>query len=161
MRPSAFIYRLRPSTAADEPWLEQLRRDVYRDVFVRTIGAWDEARHARHCTECLARGNIQIIELDGQLVGMIQLHASDDAVEIGEIQLVASQQRRGLGSQLLTDVVADAHQQHRSVRLSVALKNDGAHRLYRRLGFLDVSRSNTHFHMEHPPPRRLGSTPVA
>jgi ribosomal protein S18 acetylase RimI-like enzyme len=36
----------------------------------------------------------------------------------------------------------------KAVRLSVALKNDAALRLYQRLGFRRVAQSETHHHME-------------
>jgi ribosomal protein S18 acetylase RimI-like enzyme len=119
---------------------------------IRTFGGWDEARHIRHCAECLARGHVWVIEVEGRPVGMIQLHESAREVEIGEVQLLPNHQRHGLGSQLLGDTLADAHGRDRTVRLSVALKNDGALRLYRRLGFCDVSRSDTHYLMECRPP---------
>jgi hypothetical protein len=44
-------YQLAKASAEDKPWLEQLRRAVYRDLFFETFGSWDEARHLRHCEE--------------------------------------------------------------------------------------------------------------
>ena len=147
----ASAYSLRPATAEDESWLEALRRVVYRELIIRTFGAWDESRHARHCAECLACGPISVIEAAGQRAGMIQLLEKADAIEIGEIQLEPAVQRRGLGSQVLRDVLARAQREGRRVRLSVALRNDAAHRLYRRLGFHDVSRNDSHVQMECVP----------
>jgi len=66
-------YQLIPASLVDEARLERLRRDVYQELFNATFGAWDEARHARQFSECLNRGGISIIEVDGVRVGMIQL----------------------------------------------------------------------------------------
>lgn len=138
---------LRPAVSEDESWLEQLRRDVYQELFVATFGAWDEARHQCQFADCLTRGEIWLVELDGERIGMLQRYERPDAIELGEIQLQPAQQSRGIGSQLLRDLLA----QGRHVRLSVALKNERAHRFYLRLGFRDVSQSETHHMMEAGP----------
>ena len=91
-------YQLVPASIEDEAWLEHLRRDVYQELFMATFGSWDEARHARQFRECLNRGEISIIEIDGARVGMIQLFDQPDAVEVGEIQIQPSHQNQGIGS---------------------------------------------------------------
>ena len=118
------LYRLVPASIDDEGWLERLRRDVYQELFIATFGGWDEARHTRQFGECLNRGGISIIEIDGARVGMIQLFDQTDAVEVGEIQIQPSHQNRGIGSRVLKDTIARAHQQRKKVLISVALKND-------------------------------------
>lgn len=149
----AATYSLRPAAAEDEAWVEALRRSVYHDLMVRTFGAWDEPRHARHHAACWARGNILVVEVDGHRVGMIQLHETSGTVVIHEIQMRPSEQRRGLGTRLVRDTQARAHASGRSVQLSVALKNDGALRLYSRLGFDEVGRTDSHRQLESRPPR--------
>jgi GNAT superfamily N-acetyltransferase len=142
-------YRRVPATSEDRPWLEQLRRAVYRDLFFATWGGWDEARHLRHCTECWARGGIDCIEVDGERVGMIQLFERPDAVEIGEIQIQPAHQGRGIGTRLLLDTMAWARAQRKKVSLATGLKNHRAFALYQRLGFRHVARTETHDHMEY------------
>ncbi|HEX6241702.1 MAG TPA: GNAT family N-acetyltransferase [Polyangiales bacterium] len=144
-------YALRPTVQGDERWLEALRREVYRALVIRTFGAWDEARHARHCAECLAQGPVSLIEVDGAAVGMLQLLDRPDALVIGEIQLQPGHQRRGLGTRVLRDVISHAHAEGRCARLSVAHKNEDARRLYRRLGFEEVARTDSHVVMELRP----------
>jgi ribosomal protein S18 acetylase RimI-like enzyme len=152
MDPANGLLHLHPAAPGDESWLEALRRSVYQELFVATFGGWDEARHLRHAAECWALDQISIVDLDGERVGMIQLFERPDAIEIGEIQVRPTHQNRGIGSQLVRDTLLRAHAERRSVRLSVGLKNDRARRLYRRLGFRDVSKSETHLQMECPPP---------
>ena len=144
-------YQLISALPSDEAWLENLRRSVYQELFQATWGGWDEARHMRHFSECITRGHIFIIELDGARVGMIQIFDEPNAVEVGEIQVQSSSQSRGIGTAVLKDVIADAHQRRKSVRLSVGLKNDKAFRLYERLGFRRVARTETHNHMACEP----------
>lgn len=148
-------YRLIPATPADLPWLEALRRAVYQDLFLATWGRWDEARHLRHCAECWEHGNIYTVELDGERVGMIQLHEYADRLEVGEIQIQPTHQGRGIGSRLLRDIQARAHAQGLKVSLATGLKNLRAVRLYERLGFQHAYQSETHYHM-HSEPARCG-----
>jgi ribosomal protein S18 acetylase RimI-like enzyme len=141
-------YRLIPTTSEDQPWLEQLRRAVYQELFLATWGGWDEARHLRHCADCWERGEIYVIEADGIRVGMIQLFERDDAVEVGEIQIKPLYQGQGIGTRILRDTIARAHAERRKVILSTGLKNRRAFELYRRLGFRHVAQTETHDHLE-------------
>ena len=138
------VYRLMPASIEDEAWLERLRRDVYQELFRATFGSWDEGRHARQFTECLNRGGISIIEVDGLRVGMIQLFDQPDAVEVGEIQIQPNHQNQGIGGRVLKDTIARVHEQRKKVLLSVALKNERAYRLCERLGFQRVAHNDTH-----------------
>ena len=137
-------YQLVPASIGDQPWLERLRREVYQELFIASFGGWDEARHARQFGECLNRGGISIVEVDGVRVGMIQFFDQPDAVEVGEIQIEPSHQNQGIGSLVLKDTIARVHEQRKKVLLSVALKNERGYRLYQRLGFQKVAHNDTH-----------------
>lgn len=78
---------------------------------------------------------------------MIQTFEGSEAVEVEEIQILPSFQNRGIGRQVLQDVIDDAQKLQRSVFLSLGLRNEAAHRLYKSLGFREISRSDTHIHM--------------
>jgi ribosomal protein S18 acetylase RimI-like enzyme len=144
---TAMTYELVPASIDDKEWLERLRRDVYQDLFQATFGGWDEVRHTRHFTECWERGSVFIIKVEGTSVGMIQLFDDADKVEVGEIQIDTPHQNKGIGSRVLVDTVARAHADNKTVTLSVGLKNGRALRLYERIGFKKVARSDTHDHM--------------
>jgi ribosomal protein S18 acetylase RimI-like enzyme len=145
-------YELTPAAHQDQPWLEQLRRSVYRELFFATWGAWDEARHLRHCNECWALGSIYAVEIEGTRVGMIQLFELSDAVEVGEIQIAPEHQNKGIGTRLLLDIIARAHTDRKKVVLSAGLQNRRAFELYVRLGFRHTGKTDTHNLLECPPP---------
>ena len=147
-------YRLVPATPEDRAWLETLRRAVYQELFVATWGAWDEARHQRHCAECWERGGIHVVEVDGARVGMIQQIEHGDAIEVGEIQIHPSHQGKGTGSRLLEDALTQAHSRGQKVVLSAGSRNHRAIRLYERLVFQPGFRGETHVHMESDSPGR-------
>ncbi|PHN02178.1 GNAT family N-acetyltransferase [Flavilitoribacter nigricans] len=142
-------YSLIQSEVKDHPWLDALRREVYKDLFDLTWGRWDEARHQRHFSACLDRGAIQIIKVADSPVGMLQLLESEVAIEIGEIQILPAYQRQGLGTKILTDVIHHAQKHAKPLKLSTGLRNVGALELYKKLGFREIERSETHVHMVH------------
>lgn len=142
-------YRTRDAASEDEPWLEGLRRRAYADLFDATWGGWDEERHSLQFSAFMERGNVSIIEVEGERVGMLQLLDTGDALEVSEIQVDPRYQSRGLGTSVLMDVVSDARARGSDVRLSVGLQNERAIRLYERLGFEVVGSSATHLHMWH------------
>ena len=144
-------YILIAASPEDEAWLENLRRNAYQELFYATWGGWDEDRHTRHFAECIARGHIFIIEVDRSRVGMIQIFEDANALEVGEIQVQPAAQNHGVGTTVLKDVIARAHMDRKSVRLGVGLKNEKAYRLYERLGFQRVNRTETHNHMACEP----------
>jgi ribosomal protein S18 acetylase RimI-like enzyme len=149
-------YRLVPAVESDEPWLERLRREAYRELFDATFGGWDEARHARQFSECWKQGGISIVEVDGTRVGMIQLFERPGGVEVGEIQILPGHQNLGIGSWILRYVILRSHEEQRKVLLSVGLKNERAYQLYEHLGFKKVASSDTHNHMCCEPPSTAG-----
>ena len=143
MRPS-----LTPASEQDRPWLDELRRSVYQELFQATWGGWDEARHRRHCDACWDLGHVYTVEAGGRRVGMLQLLDHEEELEVGEIQVHPTHQGQGIGSQVLKATLERARAQGKRVVLSVGLQNARAVQLYERLGFRHVSRSTTHFHME-------------
>ena len=92
-------YELRAATPEDVPWLNDLRREAYRELFNLTWGAWDE-------------------------------------------------QRLGVASAVLNDLIRSARSCRVPVRLSTGLKNERARSLYERLGFRVTATTETHFHLK-------------
>ncbi len=144
-------YRLVRAVVRDQRWLDQLRRSVYRELFIASLGSWDEARHVSDTSECWDRGHISIIEVDGARVGMIQILDQTGFVEIGELQIQPSHQNRGIGSRILSDIVNQAHKRGKRVTLSVALNNERAYEFYRRCGFQHVAQTETHNQLQCEP----------
>ena len=142
-------YSLRPPSKSDKAWLDNLHRAAYRDLFDATWGGWDEGRHIQHFTDSWDAGSISIILVNQVPVGMIQLLEADDEVEIAEIQILPDQQNRGLGAQVIEDVIKSARKRYKCLSPQLGLKNIGAFRLYERLGFQEARRSETHIFMKH------------
>jgi len=80
------------------------------------------------------QADYQLIEWEGQVIGRLLVAEQDDALFLVDIGLLPQFQGQGLGTALLTDLLAEAEARRLPVRLQVAGANP-ALRLYLRLGF--------------------------
>lgn len=140
-------YELQIANEGDKPWLDDLRRVVYKDLMIATFGTFDEERHQRHCKECWEQRNINIVKIGAASAGMIQLAENVDSIELCEIQLHPNYQGKHLGQTLLQEVIARSIASGKKLVLSAGLKNVRAKAFYERLGFRVTGQNDTHYHM--------------
>lgn len=88
-----------------------------------------------------------IVTQGEECVGSLLLATSAAEVRLVNIALLPEWQRRGIGTQVLRDLMAAATPQ-RPLRLSVGSDNEGALRLYRALGFVVTEQGQTHWQMQ-------------
>ena len=82
-------------------------------------------------------------------MGTLSLMTLADHVRLGEFYLAPDVQDQGLGSMILRHCLDSADAAERPVRLEYLSWNPVG-RLYRRHGFLETGRSDTHVFMERP-----------
>src|SRR5690554_1984651 len=130
-------YKLRQATEADHDFLYQLHIAAIRDAVEATWG-WDEAFQRRYFEEHWDPGPRQIIVVDGQDVGMVQVEMYQDEIFLALIEVAPAWQGKGIGSSVIRDVQARAEEAALPVTLQVLKANPKARRLYERLGFVVV-----------------------
>jgi len=126
--------RLRPATEADRDFFLRVRREAFRELVETTYGCWDEDVQRERSNGAFDRGPIQIVEKDDGPVGYLSVRREPDHDFLSGVALLASAQRRGLGTAVVLSVVEDARCRGVPLGLSVYLANP-ARRLYERLGF--------------------------
>jgi ribosomal protein S18 acetylase RimI-like enzyme len=89
-----------------------------------------------------------IIEFDGQSVGRIVVDRRSDHLHIVDQAITPAQRNRGLGGAIMRALMQEAAEAGKSVRLKVAAANQGAIRLYLRLGFAPIVQEPLYFEME-------------
>jgi ribosomal protein S18 acetylase RimI-like enzyme len=102
-------------------------------VIERTWG-WDDEWQRRDFDRRFRTYAASVIELEGEAIGGLLLHATPVAVDIVELQILPSHQDRGIGTSVVERVIDDAVRQGLAVTLSVVRANPRAKRLYERLG---------------------------
>ena len=129
---------LRAATRADEAILFELHRAALREYVDATWGwneHWQQAHFAGHYAP--ARNAVIVRGPEAADIGRVSLSRHWRALFLRDIELVASERNRGLGSAIVRAVLALARAEHRPVELFV-LNCNPARRLYSRLGFVII-----------------------
>ena len=138
---------LRDCHEEDRAFVWEVRRQALRE-YVAAIWGWDEqAQHAKFAQKFTPDGH-QIIVADGQDVGLLQVVDEGTRLVVGKIELLPQFQRQGIGTVLMTRILADARARKVPVHLQVLRTNTPARRLYERLGFAVSGTTETHVQME-------------
>jgi ribosomal protein S18 acetylase RimI-like enzyme len=129
-------YGLRRATANDEELLFSLHRDGLRE-YVDVTWGWEEDWQRQHFAgQYKASANVVIVRSGTAAsdVGRVSLTRHWRKIFLRDIELIASERNRGIGSSVIAAVLSLAHGSGRHVELLV-LKCNPAQRLYDRLGF--------------------------
>jgi ribosomal protein S18 acetylase RimI-like enzyme len=143
----------RPVTDDDYEYLYALNEATMRAYAEQTYGAWDEEVSRRIFAERWRPETIQIVLIDGQDGGMLEVIPSETGIWLANIRVAPEYQNQGIGARLISSVLQDAHSRGLPVTLRV-LRVNPARRLYERLGFVKVGEIETHYLMEPRPPAR-------
>ena len=146
--------RLRPVTPADGAFLRELLADAFAS------GAWDDAagqavldlqlaaRDAHRRTH-FPGATSDVVEVDGRPAGRLAVHRGPTDIRVVDVALVARMRGRGIGTELLRALAAEADEGGRTLSLHVEAGNP-ARALYERLGFVPASERDIHLRMERP-----------
>jgi ribosomal protein S18 acetylase RimI-like enzyme len=142
-------YRLRPAIESD---LEPMMRIGHEGIrpYVEQLWVWDQADQERRFRESFDLATIRIVSIQDRDVGYLQVEYHDDHVFLAGIYLDKEYRARGIGSELIVDLLNTCHNLRKPLGLRV-LRTNPAQRLYRRLGFRVIGETETHIYMEAPP----------
>lgn len=138
----------RRSDEVDKEYLRGLHKRCYYDVVSRQFGRWDEEVQARFFEMNWNPGKFQIIESKGADIEALAYEMKSDHMFLTEIQIDTPYQGKGIGTRLINKVISEAKAKDLPLRLQVLKENDKAKKLYLRLGFRQVSETETHIVME-------------
>ena len=141
------LLRRRPAEAADFGFLWELHLLTMQDYAARTWGPekiWDEPRFR----EKSDLSGLEILEIDGVLIGMISVSEEPESVFLRRIAIHPEWQNRGIGSMLVEQVICDTREKGLPTTLQVLKVNPALH-FYGRRGFRVTGETETHFLMEH------------
>ena len=129
---------LRPAEVADEAFLLSLRHQTMTEHLNRVGEPTTPEAHGERMRSRF--GDIRIVMLDGEPIGMVKAYRDTDAWILHQVQILPSHQGSGLGRLVVEGVIATARTSGLPVRLSV-LDGNPARRLYERLGFQAAGRA--------------------
>lgn len=79
-------WALRPINRADFEWAFALHRDALGEYIEQTWG-WDDATQRRMCTDRFDERPRQVVEVDGERVGVVEVDDRPDELYLAVIEL--------------------------------------------------------------------------
>jgi ribosomal protein S18 acetylase RimI-like enzyme len=140
---------LRPATEDDYDFLWWLHCATMRPYVEKTWG-WDEQWQAEYFRDRFDPTTRQVVEGDGAPIGCISAERRGDRIFLGVIEIAPDHQDRGIGTKLIRGFLDEADGRGVPVELQV-IKVNPARRLYERLGFVVMGKTETHYLMRRSP----------
>jgi len=144
------IVTKRQASEADREFVRAVHHRAYRDIIERQYGPWHEDEQDRFFDAAWDAAAHDIILCDSIPCGYCRIEFSADHILVRELVIDVSFQGRGIGSRIMERVISDAGVRRIPIRLQTQILNRAAE-LYRRLGFQEYDRTNTHILMEWRP----------
>jgi ribosomal protein S18 acetylase RimI-like enzyme len=151
------VVGLRDVTDGDEPFLREVYASsreeelaavpwssLQRSAFLDMQFAAQAADYARR----FPRARHELVLLDGAPVGRLWVNRDEDELRLLDITLLAPCRGLGVGSVVLRRLQREAAAAGLPLRHTVLTTNVGAQRLYERVGFVEVDRTETHILMQ-------------
>jgi N-acetylglutamate synthase-like GNAT family acetyltransferase len=124
--PTAHV-RLRKAHSSDAALILWLEEVCMREYATALWGKW-------HAAETFDLANHEMIELQGKAQGCLATHYTPEALQLSRLYLSPNARNRGVGAQVLAEVIDRAERKQLPVTLSVLTTNPAA-RFYERHGF--------------------------
>jgi GNAT superfamily N-acetyltransferase len=137
----------RPASATDTEFARSVHHRAYRDVSVRQFGPWDEKAQDEFFADGWSAAAHEIILCDDVPCGYVCVEYRDSDIHVRELVIDPEVQGKGIGSHILREVIEHARARQVPVRLGTFHVNHAVN-LYRRLGFREVGKTDTHVLME-------------
>ncbi len=149
-------WHLRPARPDDHDFLFKLNATTMREHVERVWG-WNDADQAAFFKNRFAPDRWQIIQADGEDVGVLIVEETSEEIYLAEVQIVPEWQGRGVGSSIVRSLMNDAAAAGKPLTLRVLHVNERARALYERLGFRPFKEIETHTYLRWEPPNRTTS----
>jgi len=137
----------RPAQPLDGPFARAVHHAAYREVSLRQFGRWDLTEQDGFFARGWRPDLTIIIHADGVPCGYAQIADLPDEVHLGDLAILPEFQRRGIGTAVVQSAMSRAKARGVRLRLQV-LHQNGARKLYLRLGLREYSRTSSHVLME-------------
>jgi ribosomal protein S18 acetylase RimI-like enzyme len=149
---------LRPLLPEDEQFLDEVYQSTRADELAHV--PWNEAQlkaflkmqlKARDQSYRMHYPEIddRIILFHDKIVGRLIVVRRDVELRLADIALLPEHRNSGIGTSLIKDLMIEADESGKPLRLQVERLNEQARRLYERLGFSTTGENLTHFQMEY------------
>ncbi|MDB5259950.1 MAG: GCN5-related N-acetyltransferase [Candidatus Nomurabacteria bacterium] len=132
---------LRDATENDFNFVFELNKTNMRK-YVEETRVWDDEKEKKEMKQHFTPGLDKIITVDGKDVGVWRVVEKGKALDLAHIEILPEYQGKGIGTQLIKDLVSQGKQVILQVR-----KNNPALKLYQKLGFKIIVENKLKYFM--------------
>lgn len=143
-------YKLRKATNNDFQLAYDIRKNALGEYVKQTWG-WDEEWQMKYHTEDFDTNILRIIEVNDSPVGSLEKSTEKDNITVSGLYIIDEFQGKGIGGDIMKNIIAEADENNRAVRFQVLKVNEKAKRFYERLGFSVCGETETHHQMIYNP----------
>ena len=133
--------------ATDTEFARSVHHRAYRDVVTRQYGTWAEDKQDEFFAMSWSEAAHEIILCNDVPCGYLCVENGFDEIYLRELVVDPESQGKGVGTEILRQVIERASARRVSVRLRTHRVNRAVS-LYHRLGFREFERTETHILME-------------
>ena len=141
--------QVRETRPADRDFARALYFETMRGLIEPLLG-WDARRQEESFAGWFDLEQARIIMADGRDVGWVQTRTTEAEVFLGSLYVIPEMQRRGIGTHVLRELIAQSKRSSTPLTLAV-MKNNPAVSLYERLGFRLTHEDRYKFYMQLGP----------
>jgi ribosomal protein S18 acetylase RimI-like enzyme len=145
------MYSLKMATQEDYDFIYNLNKTNMKDYVIETWGNWNENFQKDFFSRYLQTIEFQIIVIKDKYVGIVAFSRNKTSINIDEIQLLPEYQSRGIGTLILSDIIASAQKAKIEITIRVLKVNYIAQKFYDKLGFEKTGDTETHFLLKRKP----------
>jgi GNAT superfamily N-acetyltransferase len=138
---------LREATYADTRFAYKVKKAALGKYADKTYDDWNIQFLLNYHVSQWILPTVQVIVANGVDVGWIGMSYRKNRVDVDDIYILPSHQRRGIGRHVLGGIIAEATKLNKPVRVW-AMKVSTAIHFYEKLGFTVINEIETHWQME-------------
>jgi ribosomal protein S18 acetylase RimI-like enzyme len=131
-------FTLREAADTDRDEIFRLYRNSMKE-YIESIWGWDDDWQRNDFDTKWGLLSTRVIELDSKFIGYLQTEEKDDSLYISMMILSPEQRSRGIGSRILSDLLARSSRDGKKLMLRVFKLNRRAIAFYRRLDLKTVA----------------------
>lgn len=140
-------YLLKKATMEDYDFIYGVKKITLRN-HIEKIWGWDEKYQQNDFSKSFLPNRNNIIILNGSNIGVLEINEEDKIIYVVELEILPQFQGKGIGSNILNDIIEDAKKKDKKVQVGCFKVNERAKELYLKLGFKIIDDTRTHFILE-------------
>ncbi|MDH7461251.1 GNAT family N-acetyltransferase [Chitinophagaceae bacterium 26-R-25] len=134
-------YRLIRAMNGDSELIFDIKKRSIKPYVEKMFG-WDEAWQREFVYKNYKPQNIEFIIAEDHCIGLLEVQEDDSEIFLKNILIVNEYQEKGIGTDILKQLIERAGTLQKPIRLEVLAINERAEAFYKRLGFEVTERSN-------------------